>query len=330
MKKRRPTHPTAYSLIELLVVVSVILILLLLLMPAVQATREMARSAVCTSNLHGLGQAGEAYAATFNDFFAGSPNTSGNGADPGGVGLSLYPGYYERPDPDKQTWPAVHIFDWATPLLMLMNVPIPRSATERYDQSKRELFLCPDNRWVAKLNHESRINVETIVSSYVTSRFLTYAPKSKQTGTSAGTVFWTHKFVPEDFYPKLSRVSNASYKVFLADGCKIDRGDPRRIINADYGYTERGAWLNVDDPETSSLNLAYRFAFGREHSYRHQGGLNLLFFDGHVEHQPEGTSEDNHGLGSGSRQARFWFPSGTDTSQIPNASSFSNPRTVVP
>jgi len=56
----------------------------------------------------------------------------------------------------------------------------------------------------------------------------------------------------------------------------------------------------------------------------------MLFYDGHVEHQLEGSSEINNGFGSGSRQARFWFPSGTDSSQIPSAGSFSNRKIIVP
>jgi prepilin-type processing-associated H-X9-DG protein len=314
---------------ELLIVVGVIVVLLALLLPAVSSAREYAKQIVCGTRLHSLGQTMAAYASAYNDWIPGSPNTSGNGANPGGVSLSLYPGTY-TPSANADLMPAVHIFDWASPLLAMMNTLVPESVPERYDQSKQWAFQCPANSWKALLNHASRINIDTIVSSYGTSRFMTYVPKSKQTGTSAGTLFWSHKFVPDEFMPKLGMIENMSCKVFLADSCQIDRNNPREIINTDYGYTTRGAWLGADDPESNNVNLSYRFAFGREHSYRHRGGINLLFNDGHVEHQPEGSSDDNNGFGSGSRQAKFWFPTGTDTRNLPSAGDFNNKKIIVP
>jgi prepilin-type processing-associated H-X9-DG protein len=326
----KPNTFRAFSLMELLIVVGIIGLLIAILLPSLNVAREESRKVTCGSRLYGLGQAMAAYASTYNDWIPGSPNTSGNGANPGGVSVSLYPSGTYSPDPNLDSCLAVHIFDWASPLLEMMGTAIPQSVSERYDQSKRWAFLCPGNFWLAKLNHASRINIDTLVSSYATSRFFTYVPAGMRNGSEAGTLFWSHKFVPPSYMPKINCIQNISSKVFLADSCQIDRGDPRRIINTDYGYTTRGAWLNADDPETCSVNLSYRFAFGREQSYRHRDGINLLFFDGHVEYQPEGSSEDKNGFGSGSRQARFWFPSETNTKNLPSASAFSNPSLIVP
>ncbi|MFA5864917.1 MAG: prepilin-type N-terminal cleavage/methylation domain-containing protein [Phycisphaerae bacterium] len=319
----------SFTLIELLVVIAIIALLIALLMPTLQSARSMGRRSVCASNLHTLGVTMQGYCSAFNDWIPGSPNTSGNGACPGGTSIQLYPGTYVW-DNTTDAWPAVHIFDWANPLLLMMGGSIPKSILDRYDQSKKNVFVCPENSWIAKVNHPSRIPIETIVSSYATSKYFTYVPRDQQTGTSPGTLFWSHDFVPNDFMPQLDQIENSAVKVFLADSCRIDRGNPRQISNREYGYSTEGAWLNVKDVENDNMSLSYRFAFGRERSYRHGGGLNMLFFDGHVNYQPEGSSEDNNGYGSGSRQAKFWFPSGTDTRNLPSADSFSNRDVIVP
>ncbi|NLX05764.1 MAG: prepilin-type N-terminal cleavage/methylation domain-containing protein [Phycisphaerae bacterium] len=319
----------AFSLIELLVVVAVIVLLIAILLPTLSTARALGRQTVCGGNLHALGQAMAAYAREYDDYLPGSPNTSGNGANPGGVGWPVYGGYYAW-NSTRDAWPAVHIFDWASPLLAMMVTDVPADIPERYDQSKRWAFRCPANQWRAFLNHASRINIETYVSSYATCRYFTYVPVSRRTGFGPGTLFWSHPFVPDGHFPRLDNLANPSWKVFLADACKIDRGNPQRMSNVDYSYTTHGAWLDEEDVETESPSLSYRFRSGRREAFRHLDGLNMLFFDGHVEHQPDGPSDADEGLGSGARQARFWFPSGTDTGLLPSASAFSNARSIVP
>lgn len=320
----------AFTLVEILVVTVVIAILISILLPALSTARGYTRQAVCGSRLHSLGQGMQAYCSTYNDWFPGSPNTSGNGANPGGWRRPLYDGSYYVWDENNDAWPAIHIFDWATPMLEMMNTSIPMDIPERYDQSKRWAFLCPSHNWIAKLNHTSRINIETIVSSYATCRYFTYIPVSKRTGISPGTLFWAHPFVPESYMPRITSISAPSTKVFLADACKVDRGNPRRISNQEYGYSTHGAWLNLDDVESDYPSLSYRFEAAKRQAYRHSNGINMLFFDGHIEYQPEGSSEANNGFGTGSRQLRFWFPSGTKTSDLPSGGNFSNPHLIVP
>lgn len=318
-----------FTLLELLVVIAVIALLLAILLPAVNKANACAQQTVGASRLHSLGQAMQTYCMTFNDWLPGSPNTSGNGANPGGAGRTVYGGYYHW-DEHTDAFPAVHIFDWASPLLAMMLGSVPKDIAQRYDQSKRWAFRSPANNWLARLNHASRINIETIVSSYATCRYFTYVPTSKQTGTDPGSRFWAHPFVPNDFMPKLPNISNPHYKVFLADACKIDRSNPHEISNQEYGYSTHGAWLNENDVYTASPSLSYRFEPARSEAFRYMNGINMLFFDNHVEYRREGSSDAENGFGSGARQAKFWFPTGTDTRDLPNSSRFNNTDLIVP
>lgn len=64
-----------FTLIELLVVIAIIAILAGMLLPALSQSREMGKSASCTSNLKQLGFAAMQYAGEHNDFM--SRNSSG-------------------------------------------------------------------------------------------------------------------------------------------------------------------------------------------------------------------------------------------------------------
>jgi len=324
----RPTW-RSFTLIELLVVTAIIALIVAVLLPGISSARGSARQAVCASRLAGLGQMMQAYASAYDDWMVGSPNTSGSFANPGGVSRTIYSGTYVW-DPARDTGPAVHIFDWATPMLAMAGTSLPTTIADRYDQSKNWAFHCPGNTGGAQVNHRTRIPAPSLVASYATSRYMTYVPVRSMTGITPGTRWWGHPFVPPDALPRLTMIDQPSSKAFLADACRIDRSNPREISNQEYGYASHGAWLNENDPATASVSLDYRFEPARTEAFRHHGGINILCFDGHAERQHEGSSSDNSGFGSGARQAKFWFPTGTDTRALPNASVFNNSKIIVP
>jgi len=78
--RRLPTRD-GFTLIELLVVIAIIAILAGILFPVFARTREKARLATCTSNLHQIGQAIIMYTADYDDRFpfAGTVLGSGEG-----------------------------------------------------------------------------------------------------------------------------------------------------------------------------------------------------------------------------------------------------------
>ncbi len=79
MKLRRVR---AFTLVELLVVIAIIGILVALLLPAIQAAREAARRAQCTSNLKQLGLAAQNYLSARKDVLPGGMLQQNNSDPP--------------------------------------------------------------------------------------------------------------------------------------------------------------------------------------------------------------------------------------------------------
>lgn len=67
--KNQSTKSKAFTLIELLVVVAIIAVLVAILLPALQTARELAKRAMCSSNLHTIGTAMLMYVEDNADHF---------------------------------------------------------------------------------------------------------------------------------------------------------------------------------------------------------------------------------------------------------------------
>jgi prepilin-type N-terminal cleavage/methylation domain-containing protein/prepilin-type processing-associated H-X9-DG protein len=336
---QRHRAPAGFSLIELLVVVGMIALLLAILLPSLSGAREQARAAVCGSSLKQISMAANAYGQEHHGWLVGSPNTSGNGAPPG-----FAAGAYTA-TASRDHYPALQVFDWASPLLKEFGSRAPRDFKQRYTAAVSVVPQCPSNRRkTGPVNFPALtdlIPMDTLAPSYAMSRFFTYVGDNAQTGEVAGTLWWHEDCIPPNYTPKPDRISQPTGRAFLADTPKPDRiSQPTgkafladghivsktegEIANANWGFSSQGAWRSHDDGP-----VTYRGEYLREEMWRHRGTINIAAFDGHVERQREGDSTVNGGKGSEARRAKWWFPSGTKTEKLPSKATC-EPEIVVP
>ncbi len=310
-----------FSLIEVLVVVALIALLLAILLPSLSGARELARAAVCGSNLKQISLAATAYGLDQRGWLVGSPNTSGNGAPPG-----FAAGAY-TPTASRDHYPALQVFDWASPLVKEFGPRAPRDFKQRYAAAVSVVPQCPSNRRrtgpVSFPELMDLIPADTLAPSYAISRFFTYVGDKAKTGETAGTLWWHEDCIPFCYVPKLERIKQPAGKAMLADAHIVSK-TKGEIANANWGFSSQGAWRSHDEGP-----VTYRGDFLREEMWRHRGKINIAAFDGHVERQREGNSDADRGKGSEARRAKWWFPPGTDTSKLPSKATC-EPDIIVP
>jgi prepilin-type N-terminal cleavage/methylation domain-containing protein/prepilin-type processing-associated H-X9-DG protein len=318
---RNSRRNSGFSLIEVLVVVGMIALLLAILLPSLSGAREQARTAMCGTSLKQISLAATAYAQEQQSWLVGSPNTSGNGAPPG-----FAAGAY-TPTARRDHYPALQVFDWASPLLKEFSSRAPRDFKQRYRAAVSVVPQCPSNRRrTGPVNFPDLVDLipaDTLAPSYAISRFFTYVGDKAKTGEVAGTLWWHEDCIPARYVPKVERVAQPAGKAFLADAHVVSKTQGE-IANANWGFSSQGAWRSHDEGP-----VTYRGEFLREEMWRHRGKINIAAFDGHVERQREGDSTASRNKGSDARRARWWFPSGTKTELLPSK-AMCEPDITVP
>ncbi len=246
----RPASRMGFTLVELLVVIAIISVLVAAMMPAVQASREMARRATCTSHVAQLLLAVQNYEDAFGSLPAGVAN-------PDGPIRSEPSGYH-------QGW-LVQLLPYLDEGNMYRAVDFSKGvydpANARVRALSPDVFLCP-----------SSPDSQAAVSDYAGCHHDVEAPIAAD---NRGVLF-LNSYVRRD-----AITDGASHTLFI--------GEKLADVN-DLGWmsgtraTLRNTGTPLNEPQQSSdPNTMYVGGFGSPHA----GGANIGFGDGSVKFVPD-------------------------------------------
>jgi prepilin-type N-terminal cleavage/methylation domain-containing protein/prepilin-type processing-associated H-X9-DG protein len=332
----------AFTLIEVMVVVAIISLLASVLLPSLAKAREMARTAVCASQLGQLIDAQITYGLDHQDYFVGSPLTTG-------YSIAANKGEWDH---NQSGWNrfAVEWTDYSTPLQAELyeaeSVPDVRdypSADEGraalWSRTTRKLFHCPSNELIIRPYPFKRDNVFPNIQapSYLTmwplmragmghfdnygalfgfdeqwhANFINPYPRNEE-DENKGVDDWGIK-VPTDYLPRLDDLGQPSLKVFLADGLRY-YGSESQIDYCTLPAANKGAFV-ASPPAIYGSYTSHRreYVHAKKYSWRHgdNNKINAAFFDGHVEWLYADTSTDRGRFTGPAIHPKYYYPTGS-------------------
>jgi prepilin-type N-terminal cleavage/methylation domain-containing protein/prepilin-type processing-associated H-X9-DG protein len=326
----------AFTLIELLVVISIISLLISMLLPALSGARRTGQRVACMANMKNIVQGSANYAQENDDAILGGPATSGSYMFNIRAGSPSHSQVATAFGPAVQRWDFMGILaaQWGLPApVPSKNDPGGQTVVKRFNDLRgHPAFLCRSNNFLAPWFGGPNAKTGPMVS-YNTVRYQLMIQASSGRDASSnnadpefatdpeGTSWYGNghpeAIVPKDWRPSVTRLGNASNKVFCADGARYSsvsiRPDYDLNPNATWGgsFSDTGAfttfsrgWDRTYAPGNGSLPS--RAFDARAYAYRHSTGtplpgaagnaykINLAFHDGHVETQGDLQAANPH------------------------------------
>ncbi len=285
-----PNRKNGFTLVELLVVISIIAMLLAVLIPALNKARQSAYSVVCRSHMRQYGIAVTTYTTEWDNFFAG-PNTSG-------IALNSN----SAPTESSASTP-VQNMDWVSPTLGKA-LALPKNRYQRLVRILNTDMRCAANN----CRYQYIYNPPSDWPSTLKPEDLRYASLSASLGfhvyntnvTMGSANIITASDVrdkielPRNYVPKIQLIGRPSEKIYVMDGARyIDTTQgasfndfPKQIQGGNFmlygpatplsGDPFAGALKGVGAKRKLSPTL-----LNYKYGWRHNKGLNAVFFDGH-------------------------------------------------
>jgi prepilin-type N-terminal cleavage/methylation domain-containing protein/prepilin-type processing-associated H-X9-DG protein len=331
---RTPRSLGGFTLIELLVVIAIIALLIGILLPALGAARGTARRLVCSSTERSLAQLQSIYAYDNEDYYSG-PNTSSmrwlitryQGGPSESFNNIVGDSFGSAP-----TQPG----DWISPILG-DSVGLSSFRPQRIAQILNDYGCAEVPETTALFSNESDFTDDVAadilfgsglngVSYLAPNTMMAYSHEARierivRDGRGVPILIQPFSSIPQsqvngaliapNFSPRIDKVGQTSAKIMFADGLRI--------------ATQEGVTINVDvnagpllnnfignnpifesasaygrTPEAT--NSAGEAPFNIRASYRHNGAINVAYFDGHIGNMTQTQSYTD---------PRPWWPQGS-------------------
>ena len=308
MKSKCPSsQKLGFTLVELLVVIGIIALLISILLPALNKAREQANAAKCAANMRSAVQALMIYTAENKGWLPG-PSTSGaiwkSGID------AIGPAETSSDETPLQN------FDWVSPTYG-KTMRWSENDYQRLKTTFNDQLSCPSN---GVFFQEMSYNDENLpagdqrdlkYSSYsAVIQFHANPGREKiaalKLAPISGDMFTNGSLTaPASYAPQMSKIGPAASKVYLVEGSRYielsapntwDAGALKVSFNATR-YQRVGGNYMIGGPFEPWPNTPYQLFGGsvstyngkrmtpvsKTYAWRHNGKMNLAFFDGHVE-----------------------------------------------